>query len=218
MISKKAIVALVLIVSASAFAVGAYVYQHNALGEKQAVVISQSEHLVRMHSPVLGPREAPVTIVEFFDPACETCRAFYPIVKDLMRQYPADVRLVIRYAPFHRGADQVVKLLEAARKQDRFVPVLESLLDTQLSWADHGSPRLELALRAAAQAGLDLRRAQADMATPMMDAVIQQDLQDINALQVSKTPTFFVNGRPLPSFGAKQLADLVSQEVAKVKK
>ncbi|MBL7091328.1 MAG: hypothetical protein ISS20_21320 [Acidovorax sp.] len=53
MISKKAIVALVLIVSASAFAVGAYVYQHNALGEKQAVVISQSEHLVRMHSPVL---------------------------------------------------------------------------------------------------------------------------------------------------------------------
>jgi protein-disulfide isomerase len=205
MISKKAIVALVLIVSASAFAVGAYVYQHNALGEKQAVVISQSEHLVRMHSPVLGPREAPVTIVEFFDPACETCRAFYPIVKDLMRQYPADVRLVIRYAPFHRGADQVVKLLE-------------SLLDTQLSWADHGSPRLELALRAAAQAGLDLRRAQADMATPMMDAVIQQDLQDINALQVSKTPTFFVNGRPLPSFGAKQLADLVSQEVAKVKK
>lgn len=218
MISRKAIVALVLIVSTGAFAVGAYVYQRNAQATQQAVVISQSEHLVRMHSPVLGPREAPVTIVEFFDPACETCRAFYPIVKDLMRQYPSDVRLVIRYAPFHKGADQVVKLLEAARKQDRFVPVLESLLDTQPSWADHGSPRLELAFRAAAQAGLDMQRAQADMAAPTMDAVIQQDAQDLTALQVNNTPTFFVNGRALPSFGAKQLADLVSQEVAKVKK
>ena len=90
MISRKAIVALVLIVSAGAFAVGAYVYQRNAQLDQQAIAISQSEHLVRMHSPVLGPREAPVTIVEFFDPACETCRAFYPIVKDLMRQYPSD--------------------------------------------------------------------------------------------------------------------------------
>ena len=85
MISRKTIVALVLIVSAGAFAVGAYVYQRNAQADQQAIAISQSEHLVRMHSPVLGPREAPVTIVEFFDPACETCRAFHPIVKDLMR-------------------------------------------------------------------------------------------------------------------------------------
>ena len=41
----------------------------------------QSERLVRMHSPVIGSREVPVTIVEFFDPVCETCRAFYPVVK-----------------------------------------------------------------------------------------------------------------------------------------
>ena len=218
MISRKTIVALVLIVSIGAFAIGAYVYKRNAQAEQQAVVISQSEHLVRVHSPVLGPREAPVTIVNFFDPACETCRAFYPIVKNLMRQYPADVRLVIRYAPFHRGADEVIKLLEAARKQDRFIPVLESLLDTQPSWADHGSPRLELAYRAAAQAGLDMQRAQVDMAAQTMDAVIQQDVQDLTALQVNKTPTFFVNGRALPSFGAKQLTDLVSEEIAKAKK
>lgn len=218
MISRKAIVALVLIVSAGAFVAGTYLYQRNAQANHEAVVVSQSENLVRMHSPVLGPREAPVTIVEFFDPACETCRAFYPVVKDLMRQYPSDVRLVIRYAPFHQGSDQVVKLLEAARKQDRFVPVLESLLDTQPSWADHGTPRLELAFKAAAQAGLDMQRAQEDMAAPTMDALIQQDVHDLTALQVSKTPTFFVNGRALPSFGARQLAELVFQEVAKVKK
>ena len=51
-----------------------------------------------------------------------------------------------------------------------------------------------------------------------MDAVTQQDVQDLTALQVNETPTFFVNGRALPRFGAKRLADLVSQEVVKAKK
>jgi protein-disulfide isomerase len=39
-----------------------------------------------MHSPVLGPQGAPVTIVEFFDPACETCHAFYPIGRFAQRE------------------------------------------------------------------------------------------------------------------------------------
>ncbi|MFS8328883.1 thioredoxin domain-containing protein, partial [Vreelandella titanicae] len=34
---------------------------------------------MRSHSPILGREDAPVTIVEFFDPACEACRAFYPL-------------------------------------------------------------------------------------------------------------------------------------------
>ena len=65
----------------------------------------------------------PQRTVEFLDPACETCRAFYPIVKDILKQYPNDVRLVIRYAPFHAGSDQVVKLLEAGKTDllDKFV-------------------------------------------------------------------------------------------------
>jgi len=46
---------------------------------------------------------------------------------------------------------------------------------------------------------------------------LQQDVQDLTALNVTQTPTFFVNGRPLPSFGEEQLATLVAQEVAKTK-
>nr|WP_242701322.1 thioredoxin domain-containing protein [Acidovorax sp. SD340] len=167
---------------------------------------------------VIGPREAPVTIVEFFDPACETCRAFYPVVKELMQRYPSQVRLVIRYAPSHKGSDEVVKLLEAGRRQDKYVMVLESLLAAQPQWADHGNPNLQLAYMAAEQVGLDMTRARADMAAPTLDAVLQEDVEDLTALRVDKTPTFFVNGRPLPSFGVKQLADLISVEVTKAAK
>ena len=90
---------------------------------------SGAEALVREHSPVMGPPDAPVTIVEFFDPSCEACRAFHPLVKNILAQYPDDVRVVFRYAAFHDGSDQAVGIIEAARRQDLFVPVLEALLE-----------------------------------------------------------------------------------------
>lgn len=61
----------------------------------------QAEALLRPYSPILGPEQAPVTIVEFFDPACEACRAFYPTVKQIIAEHGAAVRVVLRYTPFH---------------------------------------------------------------------------------------------------------------------
>ncbi len=228
--SKKiAVIALVAIVLLFFF-LGMNAYQkrgQNSQAEKVSQVVQQSgsalasqtdNRLVRFHSPVFGPSNAPVTIVEFFDPACETCRAFYPIVKDILKQYPNDVRLVIRYAPFHAGSDQVVKLLEAAKRQNKYLPVLEMILASQPQWADHGKPNIELAFRAAQEAGLDIAKAQADAQGSDIDAVLKQDIEDLTALEVTKTPTFFVNGRGLPSFGDQQLLSLVAEEVAKARK
>ena len=216
--SKKLTVAILLGIVLIAFLFGMYNYQRRVQSSQEQKVTLQKGLLVRMHSPVFGPTNAPVTIVEFFDPACETCRAFYPVVKDLLRKYPNDVRLVLRYAPFHQGSDQIAKLLEAAKRQDKYWPVLEMVLAEQPNWADHGTPNLELAYKAAEKAGLDLQRALADAATPAVEAVLKQDIEDLTSFEVTKTPTFFVNGRGLPSFGPDQLATLVAEEVAKAKK
>ena len=232
--SKKITVSVLVVAVLVFFFLGMNAYQkrvQNSQAEKVNQVVRESSsqpvgqspiqaenRLVRFHSPVFGPRNAPVTIVEFFDPACETCRAFYPIVKDILKQYPNDVRLVIRYAPFHAGSDQVVKLLEAAKLQDKYLPVLESVLDDQPQWADHGKPNLDLAYSAAQEAGLDIVKAQADAKSPAIEAVLNQDIEDLTALEVTKTPTFFVNGRGLPSFGDQQLKALVAEEVTKARK
>lgn len=217
--SKKITVAILLAVVLAAFLFGMNSYQRRVQNAQAEKVTQQTDRLVRFHSPIFGPTNAPVTIVEFFDPACETCRAFYPMVKNLMKQYPNDVRLVLRYAPFHQGSDQVVKLLEAAKRQDKYVQVLEAILEAQPAWADHGKPNIELAFKVAEQqAGLDLAKAKADMANGAVDLALQQDIQDLTALEITKTPTFLVNGRGLPSFGLDQLTALVAEEVAKVKK
>ena len=228
--SKKVTVAALAVVVLMFFFLGMNAYQkrvQSSQAEKVSQVVQQSgsalasqtdNRLVRFHSPVFGPSNAPVTIVEFFDPACETCRAFYPIVKALMAQYPNDVRLVLRYAPLHQGSDRVVKLLEAAKSQGKYQTVLEAVLAAQPSWADHGQPNIETAFKVAEQAGLDLAKARLDIEKPGMQALLQQDIDDLTALQVTKTPTFFVNGRSLSSFGPEQLAGLVAEEVAKTKK
>ncbi len=216
--SRKLIVATLVGVVLIAFFFAMTYYQRQTQNSQDQKATRQLDRLVRMHSPVLGPQNAPVTLVEFFDPACETCRAFYPIVKDLLKKYPNEVRLVIRYAPFHQGSDQVVKLLEASKRQDKYWQVLEMVLAAQPMWANHGNPNVDLAYKAAEQAGLDIPKALADAANPAVEAAIKQDMQDLTALGVKQTPTFFVNGRSLPSFGPDQLAALVAEEVARTKK
>ena len=163
---------------------------------------------------VLGPEDAPVTVVEFLDPACEACRAFYPVVEEIRAEHPEDVRVVLRYTPFHgEGSELAIKVLEAARLQDVFVPVLEALLERQREWASHDAPAEERILEIAAEAGLDAELARRQILSPEIVGVLNQDRADVEAVGVRQTPTFFVNGRPLAEFGADQLAALVDAEV-----
>lgn len=197
-----------------AFLGGTYWYSNRDRGITSAQSTKPSDALlIRAHSPILGPEDAPVTVVEFFDPACETCRAFHPLTKELISDWPGKVRVVIRYAAFHQGSNEVVMMLEAARAQGRYVPVLEAVLDAQPQWATHGAPKLEFAWAAAERVGLDVAQARRDMQTPKIIDVARLDASDVQALGVRKTPTFFVNGKPLESFGMQQLYSLVQQEV-----
>lgn len=169
---------------------------------------ANSAALIRMHSPSLGKIEAPVVIVEFFDPACETCRTFYPLVKEIMAANPDRIRLVLRYAPFHKGADEVIAVLEATRKQGKFWPALEALLDAQAAWTSHHTANVDLVWKHLDGIGLDLEKVRTDMRAPEIAKLIAQDVEDARTLNVTKTPGFFVNGRPLVDFGFKQLKRL----------
>lgn len=171
------------------------------------------ERLLRVNAPTFGVSSARVTIVEFFDPACEGCRAFHPYVKQILAEQPADVRLVLRYAPFHQGSEEAVSILEAARAQERFEPVLEALLSGQPQWADHQRPDVSRAWALAGEAGLDIARARQDMSTLGVEATLKQDVADLNALGVHKTPTFYVNGVFLETVSPQALSDLVQAQL-----
>jgi len=200
----------------AAFVAGAFMFKSRQSEEAVQTAAKNSEALVRFHSPTMGDAGAPVHIVEFLDPACETCREFYPLVKDLMAAHPGKIKLTVRYAPFHQGSDQVVAILEAARKQGKFWPALEGLLDAQPYWVKNHTAQPEVAWKVVDSLGLgmDMQRAAADLQSPEVARIIQQDLADAQTLNVTKTPEYFVNGKPLPSFGYDQLKKLVNEALA----
>lgn len=171
--------------------------------------------LASEHSPMLGEANAKVHIVEFLDPACETCALFFPMVKNWMKEVPGQIRLSVRHVAFHKGSDYAVKVLEASRKQDKYWETLETLLATQSQWTQHHTVLPERIGPAIAGVGLDMEQLEADMNSMEVMARMEQDKKDSIFLKVSKTPDYFVNGRPLPSFGQQQLANLVREELEK---
>lgn len=196
------------------FVIAAFAY--NRMEAQKLAELSRQPNSVfnRPHSPTYGPPDAKVRIVEFLDPACETCRAFYPLVKDLVDSHKGRVRLVMRYAPFHAGADTAVKVMDAARLQGMFWPVPQALLRNQSTWGAAHNPRPDLVWSIVDGTGLNMKKAREDAGSPQVLANMEQDIADAAALKVTRTPGFFVNGRPLKEFGYEQLKALVDEEVA----
>ena len=196
-----------------AFALAIFVYESRQAA-KYAAAAHNAPPFVRDYSQSLGPEDARVVIVEFFDPGCETCRAFAAPVKELVESHAGRVRLVLRYAAFHQGSDTIVKALEAARRQGKYWETLQLLYDKQPQWADHHHPRPDAMWAFFPSLGLDTAQMKEDMRDQEIVDILRQDTADGYALNVRKTPTFIVNGVPLQRFGLRELQELVRIKVA----
>jgi protein-disulfide isomerase len=169
----------------------------------------------RMHSRSLGPRDAPVTIVEFLDPECEACRAMHPVVKHVLALYEGQVRLVLRYMPLHGNSVYAAGALEAAGAQGRFWEMLEVMFEHQPVWGSHHRPQPELIPGYARDLGLDMEAFDRFMQAGHYRELVEQDRQDGLALGVRGTPTFFVNRRRLPQVAPRALQEMIEAELRK---
>lgn len=211
---KKTLFITAAVILLLAFVGGAIFYGTQKTEQAGQLAYENKSALVREHSRVLGHADARVEIVEFIDPACGTCRHFYPLVKEMLAAHPDRIRLVLRYAPFHQNADYVVALVEAAGKQGKYWETLEALLAAQDDWVMNHAVQPEQVWRHVEGLGLDLAQLRSDMDAPEIARLIAQDLEDANALKVTQTPEFFVNGKPLSSFGYEPLKKLVDEALA----
>ena len=194
---------------------GMLLFKSKGTQSGQLADTSTEAALASDQAPTLGDANAKVHIVEFLDPACETCAQFYPLVKKLVAENPGQIRLSLRHVAFHEGSEYVVRVLEASRKQDKYWPTLEAVLASQAAWAPNHTAQPELVLQAIAGVGLNMAQLRTDMNAPDVAQRVEQDRNDAIAMKVTATPEYFVNGRPLPSFGDQQLLELVREELQK---
>jgi protein-disulfide isomerase len=196
-----------------AFVLGALLYKQLESNRLGFIAKKNFSTFVRDYSPITGSPDATIYVVEFMDPECETCRAVYPDVKKILKEFDGKIKLVVRYAPFHPNSKLVIKILEASRKQDKYWETLELLFASQPEWGDHHNPNPQLIWDYLPRIGLDIDRIKQDMEDPKIVEIIEQDILDGKTLNVRQTPTFFVNGKSLPSFGMSQLRDLIASEI-----
>ena len=196
------------------FIVAASIYNKQKGKELNSSSLANIEYMQRDYSPKFGPLDAKVTIVEFFDPACGTCSTFYPLVKQLMNDHPGKVNLVLRYLPLHTNSDVIVSIFEAARLQNRYWETLELAYKTRDSWIEHHTAMPEKFWLQLGGLGFNMDKLYIDSQSAVIAKRIKQDMSDAQQLKVSKTPGFFVNGKPLVHFGYEQLKQLVESEVA----
>jgi len=164
-------------------------------------------------SPVRGPADALVTLVEFSDYQCPFCRQANATVSQVEKKYAGKIRLVMKEFPLvsiHPQAMPAARAVIAAGMQGRYWEMHDKLF---------ASPQLDADTleRYAQEIGLDVERWKRDQNDPKVAATIQRDMDLATNLNVSGTPAFFVNGRRLPG-GAAPLdafSNLIDEELNK---
>lgn len=171
--------------------------------------------LIRFHNVSYGNAEAKVSVVEFFDPECESCREMHPIMKRLISEFGQKVRFVYRYMPLHHNSLLAAAALEEARELNKFDEALDLLFERQPIWGSHANPQPGLIVEYLQELGIPRSRLEFKYLLEKHSQKIQIDKEDGLSLGVQLTPTIFVNGKPLQELGEAHLREAIEQTLAK---
>ena len=163
-------------------------------------------------SPVHGPGDALVTMVEFSDYQCPFCSRANNTVNQLEKDYGGKLRVVMKQnpLPFHDNARPAALAALAAGEQGKYWEMHEKLFANAQA-LDGAS--LE---RYAKEVGLNVEKWQADMKSQKLADIIQKDQTLAQQLGATGTPAFFINGRKV--VGAQPIdrfKTVIDAEVAK---
>lgn len=154
-----------------------------------------SAQVVRDDSQRLSTAEdGKVTFVEFLDYECEACGAAYPAIEELRETYDGQVTFVVRNFPLHNNSEAAARAAEAAADQGKFAEMYSMLFETQAEWGEQSDSKEELFFQYGEDLGLDMDRFREVYDDPATIAKIEQDQADGEALGITGTPTFFLNG------------------------
>jgi protein-disulfide isomerase len=168
---------------------------------------SDLSHPIDANDHVLGSPHAPVTVVEYGDFECPTCKQAAPSVKLLLERFDGKVLFAYRHFPqesIHPHALRAAEAAECAGAQGRFWEMHDLLFANQ--------PHLDLAhLRACAERlDIDHARFTAEMDDEVYLQRIREHIEGGRNSHLRATPGFFVNGMIVDvSFGLQSLFEAV---------
>lgn len=143
------------------------------------------------HSPGLGPKDAPVVLVEFSSFTCPHCAQFSGVLTELLRNYPEQVRVEFRHFPASQQPDSnaAARAGVCAHEQQKFWLLHDLMFSRAPALAE---PNI---LSYATEAGLNADQLQTCMNSELARRIVNADIHAAQALNIQGTPTLFINGR-----------------------
>lgn len=157
-----------------------------------------------------------VTFTEFLDFECESCRAAYPLIEELRRQYAGRITFVLRYFPIesHRNAMNAAVAVEAAHQQGKLEAMYKQMYETQQSWGEQQESQAPLFRTFAKELGLDMKQYDADVKRDATAARVREDVEAGQALGVQGTPTFFIDEERLEAQSVEEIQQTLDAAIA----
>ena len=143
-------------------------------------------------SPVLGPKDAWVTVVEVTDYQCPFCKRVQVTLDQLREEYGDDLRTVVKHnpLPFHDRALPAALAAECAHQQGRFWAIHPLLFENSRALGDQ---ELEGYVRQAGK--IDLQQWRKCMTDPETTQRVEREQKLVTSAGARGTPSFFINGR-----------------------
>ncbi len=165
------------------------------------------------NSPTFGSRDAKVTIVEFSDYMCPSCRMLHPIASKIRQEYRDKVRWVFKDFPLsqHKGADRLAETARCAMDQNKFWEFQDSLFGAEQALDPNVLPSIAQTL------GLDIPQFIECVESRKYMLEVIADRQDALSGNVNSTPSLFINGRKLKARTEEEFRKVIDEELKKQK-
>lgn len=204
-----AIIAVIVVVL-----VGVFAFTGHKSGGSNSSQAKVSNH-------VTGKGQKGVTLLEYGDFQCPACEAYEPTVEQVRTKYENDIYFQFRNFPLtnlHPNAYAAARAAEAAALQGKFWQ-MHDLLYQQSNWQQwtQSNNAPDFFNQYAQQLGLDVNKFKEDFASDAVNGTVSADLAEANKLNLTGTPSFFLDGKKLdnvqPSLDA--FTKLIDAEIAK---
>lgn len=149
---------------------------------------------------VEGQNQKNVTLVEYGDYQCPFCEQYYPVVKQIVQKYNADIKFQFANLPLsqvHQNAFAAARAAEAAGLQNKFWEMHDMLYENQSAWVQSSDPSKTFE-QFAQQLKLNVTQFKSDFASSKVNNLINADIAAFNKTKEElATPAFFLDGKKI---------------------
>ena len=144
------------------------------------------------NGPVVGPKTAKVTIIEYSDFQCPFCSRVGGTLAQIRKNFDGDVRIAFKQLPlpFHNNAHIAAEASLAAHEQGKFWEMHDKMFANQQA-LDKDS-----LIKYASELALDVGKFKAALETGKFKKQVDDELAEGNSFGARGTPSFFINGKP----------------------